>query len=61
MIRQNLDKFMWDKTCVVSYNQGVLTILMGDQKGSNVEGDFNWLECSPDIEFTSWFMEWFSK
>ena len=57
MIRQHLSKFEFDDT-EVSFEQGVLIILQGDTKGSKVEGDFLFLDCSPEIEEVSWLMNW---
>ena len=43
---------------VENTEEGVLIILQGDTKGSKVEGDFLFLDCSPEIEEVSWLMNW---
>lgn len=60
ILRQHLNKFD-NENSEVSFEQGTLIIEMGDTKGSKIEGDFSFLECSPVIEETSWFMEWIRK
>ena len=57
IIRRHLDEFEFDDA-EVSFEQNVLTILQGNQKGSKVEGDFLFLECSPEIEEVSWVLSW---
>ena len=53
MVHQHLSEFEFDDT-EVSFEQGVLILLQGDTKGSKVEGDFLFLDCSPEIEEVSW-------
>ena len=57
MVHQHLSEFEFDDT-EVSFEQGVLILLQGDTKGSKVEGDFLFLDCSPEIEEVSWVMSW---
>ena len=57
MIRRHLDEFKFEDA-EVTFEQGVLTILQGNQKGSKVEGDFLFLECNPQIEEVSWVLSW---
>ncbi|MBR5207770.1 MAG: hypothetical protein IKV65_04640 [Erysipelotrichaceae bacterium] len=60
IIRQHLDDFEFENA-EVSFEQGVLTILQGNQKGSKIEGDFLFLDCSPEIEEVSWIMNWLNN
>lgn len=60
IIRQHLDDFEFENT-EVSFEQGVLTILQGNQKGSKVEGDFLFLDCSMEIEEVSWVLSWLNN
>ena len=57
IIRQHLDEFEFENT-QVSFDYGVLTIRQGDTKGSEIEGDFVFLDCSPEIEEVSWVLSW---
>ena len=57
VVRQSLDKFKVDDETKVSYESGVLKIVMGDGKGTQVEGSFRAIECSPEIEASSWILE----
>ena len=60
IIRRHLDDFEFENT-EVSFEQGVLTILQGNQKGSKVEGDFLFLDCSMEIEEVSWVLSWLNN
>lgn len=60
IIRKHLHDFEFENTSV-SFEQNVLTILQGNQKGSKVEGDFLFLDCSPEIEEVSWLLNWLKK
>ncbi len=57
IIRKHLNDFEFENA-EVSFEQGVLTILQGNQKGSKIEGDFLFLQCSMEIEEVSWLMNW---
>ena len=57
IVRQSLEKFELTDHTKVFFESGTLHIVMGDGKGSVVKGDFHTIECTPEIETTSWILE----
>ena len=57
MIRQHLDEFKQNDHDSVSFEHGLLTLIMGDGKGTLIEGEFSLIDCGVEIETSSWILE----
>ncbi len=61
IVVQHLDEFKQNEEDEVQMNNGVLTIVQGDGKGTVIEGNFHSIECGTSIETSSWILELLNK
>ena len=57
IVRQHIDEFKQEESDIVHFEHNVLELILGDGKGTLVEGDFQFLDCGVEIETTSWLLE----
>lgn len=57
ILRQSLHEFKFDEKTSVTFEIGVLKIVMGDGKGSIIQGSFQPVECGVEVETSSWILE----
>lgn len=57
IVRQHLSEFKQHDNDEVKLENNVLILVLGDGKGTLIEGDFQFLDCGVEIETTSWLFE----
>ena len=57
LIRNQLYLFQYDETTEVRFESDTLVLILGDGKGTCIDGTFRTIECIPEIERTSWIFE----
>ncbi len=57
IVRQHLNDFKQSESDEVSFENNMIVLVLGDGKGTLIEGDFQFIDCGVEIETTSWLLE----